>query len=156
MKRKKNKAFYMKPDRKPKVILSKKKGLIILAALLLLDTFFDVIRGTQGNPLFKPIENAFGIWAFPFLVPFAVAFFYAVAKLLGWVVTKVDKTRYSEEILLSALVMIFVAHDIWVFSVDYLGFSLIRNYLQMIPVYIVVGLAYALWAQNKARKSGTY
>ncbi|HLD49009.1 MAG TPA: hypothetical protein VJB11_01460 [archaeon] len=137
---------------KPKIILSKKAGLITLAVLLLLDTFFDILRGTQGNPLFKPIENAFGIWVFPLLVPFAVAFFYLVVKAIGWVVTKTDKTPHSEELLLTALVIIFAAHDIWVFSVDYLGFRLIRNYLQMIPVYIIIGLAYALWAEHVVKK----
>ncbi len=136
-----------KPNPVSKTVLSRRTGLIILGALLLLDTIFDVLRGTQGNPLFKPIENTFGIWVFPLLVPFALVFFYAVAKALGWIVEKVDRTPYSEGIILTALVLIFALHDIWVFSVDYLGFRLIRSYYQMIPIYIVVGMAYALWAQ---------
>ena len=132
----------------PDVVLSKRTGLIILGMLLLLDTIFDILRGTQGNPLFKPIENAFGIWIFPFLVPFALVFFYIIIKLLGQFVEKMDRTTHSEEILLTALVIIFVVHDMWVFSVDYMGFRLIRSYYQMIPIYIIVGMAYALWAQH--------
>ncbi len=135
----------------PSVVLSRRNGLIILGMLLLLDTVFDVLRGTQGNPLFKPIENAFGIWVFPFLVPFALAFFYLAARLLGRVVEKIDRTPHSEEILLTALVVIFAVHDFWVFSVDYLGFRLVRSYYQMIPVYIIIGLAYSLWAERLIR-----
>ena len=132
----------------PSIALSKRNGLITLGILLLIDTIFDVLRGTQGNPLFKSIENAFGIWIFPLLVPIALVFFYIAVKLLGQLVEKIDRTPYSEEILLMALVIIFVVHDIWVFSVDYMGFRLIRSYYQMIPIYIAVGMAYALWAQH--------
>lgn len=135
-------------------VLTRRAALIALAALLLIDTLFDILRGTQGNPIFKPIENAFGIGVFPLLVPFAVLFFYLVAKALAWVVVKTDKTPSAEELLLTTFVVIFVVHDLWVFSLGYLGFSFIRDYRQMIPVYIVAGLAYALWAERRL-KGGT-
>ncbi len=124
----------------------------MLAMLLLLDTIFDVLRGTQGNPLYKPIENAFGIQVFPLLVPLALVFFYIVVKAFAWLVVKIDNTPHCEEILLTAFVLIFTAHDIWVFSADYLGFRLIKSFYHMIPVYIVLGLGYALWAEHVARK----
>ena len=136
----------------PKYILTKRQGLAVLFILLLIDTLFDVIRGTQGNPIFKPIENSFGIWVFPFLVPFVVVFFYAVVKFFGRVVYKIDKTPHADEILLTALAVIFAVHDIWVFSLDFLGFSLIKDFRHMIPVYIVAGLAYALWIEHRMRK----
>ena len=72
-------------------VLQKRTGFILLGALLFLDTIFDVMRGTQGNPLYKPIENAFGIWVFPLLVPFALVFFYLVVKAAGWLVVKFDR-----------------------------------------------------------------
>ncbi len=132
--------------------LSKRNGILALGALLLLDTLFDVARGTQGNPLYKPIENAFGITVFPLLVPIALLFFYIIVKIAAWLIAKVERTKHSEEIMLTTLVIIFAVHDAWVFSVDYLGFNVINSYIQMIPIYIAVGLAYSLWAENKGKK----
>lgn len=137
---------------KNKVFLSKTAGFIILGLLLLTDTIFDVLRGTQGNPLYKPIENAFGINIFPLLVPFALVFFYGIIKLIAWIAVKIEKVPNIEEILLTTLVIIFFVHDIWVFSVDYLSFALIRNYHKMIPVYIIIGLIYSTWAERKLKK----
>ncbi len=137
---------------KKRVVLSKTAGFIIFGLLLLIDTIFDVLRGTQGNPLFKPIENAFGINIFPLLVPFVLVFFYGIIKLIAWIVLKIEKIPNIEEILLTTLIIIFFVHDIWVFSVDYLNFSLIKNYRKMIPIYIIVGLIYSLWAERALKK----
>ncbi|MBI5060686.1 MAG: hypothetical protein HZB67_00050 [Candidatus Aenigmarchaeota archaeon] len=135
-----------------KVFLSKRSGLIALALLLLLDTVFDILRGTQGNQLWKPIENAFGIWVFPLLVPVALVLFYLAIKAMGWLVYRIDKTPHAEEILLTVFVIIFVVHDLWVFSSDYLGFRLIKSFYHMIPIYIIIGLSYALWAEHALKK----
>ena len=135
-----------------RVVLSKTAGFIILGLLLLIDTIFDVLRGTQGNPLFNPIENTFGINAFPLLVPFALVFFYGVIKIVAWIVLKIEKVPNMEEILLTTLVIIFFVHDMWVFSVDYLNFSLIRDYHKMIPIYIIIGLAYSTWAERSLKR----
>ena len=122
-----------------------------LAFLLLIDTFFDILRGTQGNPIFKPIENAFGVWAFPLLVPPAVILFYLLSVGIGKIINKADKVTSGKEIILTTLVVIFAIHDIWVFSLDYLGFTLIKNYLHMIPVYIIGGIAYSWWAEKSVK-----
>lgn len=132
--------------------LPKKPALIGLGMLLLLDTIFDVLRGTQGNPLFKPIENAFGIWAFPLLVPLALAFFYAVVKFVGMVVQKTDPVPHVEEILFTALVIIFAVHDTLIFFADYLGVRLITSFPQMIILYTAIGFGYSLWAEHETKK----
>ena len=140
-----------KKERKWKRFFEVRRAIVVLAILLLIDTFFDILRGTQGNPLFKPIENAFGVWAFPFLVPPVVALLYFLSIGIGKIVEKADKITNGKEIILTTLVVIFVIHDIWVFSLDYLGFRLIKSYLHMIPIYIIAGIAYSWWAEKSVK-----
>ena len=61
-------------------VLSKKIGLIVLAILVLIDAFLDVIRGVEGNPLWIPIVNMIGIKNVPFLAPFVFKGAKVVAK----------------------------------------------------------------------------
>lgn len=129
-------------------ILSKKSGWIILTILVFIDAFLDVIRGVEGNPLWKPVVNAIGINNVPFLVPFVLLLFYLVVKALGWLVKKTDKTPNSEELVLTALVIVYAVFDIWAISVDFLSFSLISNFRYMIIPMTVLALGYALWAQK--------
>ena len=90
-----------------KVVLSKKAGWIILAILVFTDGFLDVIRGAEGNPLWKPIVNIIGINYVPFLVPFVLLLFYFAVKSGAWIVKKVDKISVkSEELVLTTLVLI--------------------------------------------------
>ncbi|MBI4448371.1 hypothetical protein HY643_05310 [Candidatus Woesearchaeota archaeon] len=133
-------------------ILPKKIGWIILAILVFIDSFLDVIRGVEGNPLWTPIINIIGIKNAPFLVPFVLSLFYLAVKALGWIVEKIDKTPRSEELILTALVIVYAIFDIWAISVDFLGFSLIPNFRYMIIPMTIIGLGYALWAQKKLGK----
>ena len=135
-----------------KPVLSKKMGWIILAVLVLLDAFLDVIRGVEGNPLWKPVVNAIGIKNTPFLVPFVLLLFYLVVKGAGWLVEKTDKTKNSEELVLTGLVIAYGIFDIWVVSVDFLGFRLIPNFRYMIIPMTLIALGYCLWAQKKLGK----
>lgn len=135
-----------------KPVLSKKSGWVILALLVFLDSFLDVIRGVEGNPLWKPVVNAIGIKNAPFLVPLVLLLFYLVVKVLGWLVEKTDKTPNSEELVLTALVIAYAVFDIWAISVDFLGFRLIPNFRYMIIPMIILALGYALWAQKKLKK----
>ena len=133
-------------------VLSKKIGWIVLAILVLIDAFLDVIRGVEGNPLWIPIVNMIGIKNVPFLAPFVLALFYAAVKALGWIVKKADKTPKAEELVLTALVIVYAIFDIWAISVDFLGFRLIPNFKYMIIPLIIIGMGYALWAQKKLGK----
>lgn len=134
-------------------VLSKKSGWIILAILVFLDSFLDIIRGVEGNPLWIPVLNKIGINNAPFLVPLVLLLFYLVVKALGWLVEKIDKTPRSEELILTSLVIVFAVFDIWVISVDFLGFKLIPNFRYMIIPLTIIGLGYALCAQRILEKA---
>lgn len=134
-----------------KVFLSKRVGWIVLAALVFMDAFLDIIRGYEGNPLWIPVVNIIGINAVPFLVPFVLVSFYLAIKALAWVVRRIDKLPHAEEILLTAFVLVYATFDIWLISV-FFGFSLIRSFYHTIPLLIAVGLGYALWAEYAVKK----
>lgn len=136
-------------------VLSKKSGWIILAILVFLDALLDVIRGAEGNPLWIPVLNKIGINNAPFLVPLVLLLFYVCVKVLGYLVTKFDKTPMAEELVLTALVVAYAVFDIWAISVDFLDFKLIPDFRYMIIPMIIIALGYALWAQKvlgKAKK----
>lgn len=133
-------------------VLSKKIGWIVLAILVFIDVFLDVIRGIEGNPLWIPIVNIIGINNAPFLVPFVLLLFYLAVKALSLLVEKIDKTLRSEELILTTLVIVYAILDIWVISVDFFGFRLISNFRYMIIPMIILGLGYAFWAQNRLGK----
>ena len=128
-------------------------GWILLTVLVFIDTFLDVLRGGQGNPLWKPVIDIIGIEYTPILVPLVIILFYVVVKVGGWIIFKVDKLPQSEEILLTCLVLAFAVYDIWVISVDFLNFKLIQSHIHMIPILIVVALGYALWAEFMIKRS---
>ncbi len=134
------------------MILAKRNGWIALAMLLLTDTLLDVIRGTQGNPLWKPLENAIGINAFPLLVPLALLFFYPVVKALGWIVKRYDRFPQGEELVLTALVVIFALHDALIIAADFFSIRLLRNQGEMIALYTIAGIAYGSLAEHKMKK----
>ena len=134
-------------------VLSKKAGWIILAVLVFLDAFLDVRRGAEGNPLWQPIVNIIGINYVPFLVPFVLLLFYFVVKGGAWLTRKVDKVKNnSEELVLTSLVLAYFVFDLWVISVDFFGFGLIKNHYYLTPILVVVVLAYSLWAEKKLKK----
>ncbi len=135
-----------------KVILPKLTAWIILAILVFLDSIFNVIRGAEGNPLWKPILNYIGIQYTPLLVPVVLVLFYFVVKAGGWLVKKVDKTPHAEGLVLTALVLVYAVFDIWVISVDFLGFTLIKSHYHFLPIIALVVLIYSLWAEHYLKK----
>ncbi len=135
-----------------KPYLPKTWGWAIFTALLFIDAFIDVVRGVEGNPLWIPIVNAIGINFVPLLVPLILPLYYAAVKFLGAVVGRVDKTPHAEEIILTALVVVYALFDAWLVASGFLGFRLIRNFYQTMPFLIIAGLAYALWAQYNVKK----
>lgn len=130
-----------------KVTLPKKLAWVIFTLLLFTDAFLDVIRGAEGNPLWKPVVEVIGIKSVPLLVPLALIFFYLVVKAVSWFVKKVDKFPEAEDVILSTLVVVYGVFVLWVIAVDFFGFRLIHNHYQMTPVLVVIALAYALGAE---------
>ena len=135
-----------------KVFLSKKISVILLIILVYIDALLDIIRGKEGNPLWIPFVDNFGIYIVLILAPFVILLFYLFIKCLAKIVVKVDKTPFAEEILLTALVVIYGFFDLWLISVDFFGFKLIKNFYYTIPFLIIIGLIYALWAEWMVKK----
>lgn len=136
----------------PKVVLSKKIGWIILAVLVFLDAFLDVNRGAEGNPVWQPIVNVIGITYVPFLVPFVLLLFYFVVKGGAWLTRKVDKIQTnSEELVLTSLVLAYFVFVVWVISVDFFNFRLIKNHYYLTPILVVIVLIYSIWAEHKLK-----
>ena len=135
-----------------KPVLSKRAGWVLLAVLVFIDAVLDVIRGVEGNPLWKLVIDMVGIKNMPFVVPFVLILFYFIVKVGGWLIKKVDKTPMAEELVLTTLVIVYGFFDIWVIAVDFLGFRFITNFRIMIIPLTGIALGYALWAEKGLKK----
>ncbi|MBI2004260.1 hypothetical protein HYS72_02230 [Candidatus Pacearchaeota archaeon] len=143
--------------KKSKVVLSKKAGWIILAILVILDASLDVIfaegRGLESNIL-KPIADLFGISNPLFMTPIVLIIFYFGIKGGAWLARKVDKIKYkSEELVLTALVIVYGLFDLWLILVYFFNFSLFKNHYYLIPILAAAALIYSLWAEKKLKES---
>ena len=137
------------------VVLSKTYGWIILVALVLLDAILDIIfakgSGVQSG-IWKPISNLSGINNPLFLTPIVLIIFYLVVKGGAWLTKKTDKIDfYAEELVLTALVLVYGVFDLWLISVYLFNFTLIKNHYYLIPILIVIGIAYSWWAEKKLK-----
>ena len=143
-------------NKEPKVILSKIWGWIILVGLVILDALLDVTfakgKGLE-SPIWKPIANLLGVSNPLFLTPFVLILFYLVVKGGAWLTRKADKIDVkSEELVLTTLVIVYGVFVLWLISVYFFNFTLFKSPLYLIPVLIVVGIAYSWWAENKLKK----
>ena len=139
-----------------KPVLSKTWAWIILIGLVVLDASLDLIfaegKGIEGNIL-KPIADLFGINNPLFLTPVILIIFYFVVKGGAWLTKKVDKIpAQAEELVLTALVIVYGILDLWLISVYFFNFRLFKSQFYLIPVLIVIGIAYSWWAENKLKK----
>ena len=143
-------------DKKSKVVLSKKAGWIILAILVILDAFLDLIfTGGAGlqSPIWKSISNFLKINNPLFLTPLVLIIFYFGIKGGAWLARKVDKVSIkSEELVLTALVLVYGLFDLWLILVYFFNFSLFKSHYYLIPILIVIALIYSLWAEKKLKK----
>mgnify|MGYP001606877757 FL=1 len=139
-----------------KLVLSKTWGWIILIALALLDALLDIIfakgKGLKSNIL-KPIADLLGISNPLFLTPLVLILFYFVVKIGAWLTRKADKIEIkSEELVLTTLVIVYGVFVLWLISVYLFNFTLIKNHLYLIPILIIIGIAYSWWAEKKLKK----
>jgi len=68
-------------------------------------------------------------------------------------VRKVDKIKKnSEELVLTTLVLVYFIFVLWVVSVDFLGFTLIKSHYALIPILVIVAIIYSLWAEKDLKK----
>jgi len=137
-----------------KLILSKTWAWTILIVLVLLDASLDVIfaqgKGLESNIL-KPAADLFVISNPLFLTPLVLILIYFVVKVLAFLIEKVDKVPKAKELVLTALVLVYGVFDLWLASVYFFNFSLFRNQFYLIPILIIIGIAYSWWAENKLK-----
>ncbi len=146
-----------KSNKKSKVVLSKTWGWIILIGLVILDALLDVIfakgKGLE-SPIWKPIANLLGVSNPLFMTPLVLILFYFAVKVGAWLTRKVDKLPVkSEELVLTTLVIVYGIFDLWLISVYFFNFRLFRSHYYLIPILIVIGIAYSWWAENKLKRS---
>ena len=143
-------------DKKSTAVLSKKAGWIILAILVILDASLDLIfTGGAGlqSLVWKPISNFLKINNPIFLTPLVLIIFYFGIKGGAWLARKVDKVSIkSEELVLTALVLVYGFFDLWLILVYFFNFSLFKSHYYLIPILIVIALIYSLWAEKKLKK----
>ena len=72
-------------------------------------------------------------------------------KILALVVGKIDKIPMAEELLLTILVVVYGVFDLLLIFSYLSGVQLFRSQLQLIPVLIVIGIAYGWWAENRLK-----
>ena len=123
-------------SKESRVVLSKTLGWIILIGLVILDALLDVIfakgKGLE-SPIWKPIANLLGVTNPLFLTPIVLVILYFVVKGGAWLTKKADKINfYAEELVLTALILVYGVFDLWLISVYLLDFTLIPNHLYLI------------------------
>ena len=142
-------------SKEPKVVLSKTWAWIILIGLIILDASLDVIFAHGSgleSPIWKPIANLLGISNPLSLTPLVLILFYFFVKIGAWLTKKADKLPVkSEELVLTILVIVYGIFDLWLISVYLFGFRLFRSHLYLIPILIIIGIAYGWWAENKLK-----
>jgi hypothetical protein len=130
-------------------------GWIILTALVLLDAILDVIFAHGSgleSPIWKPIANLFRISNPLFITPFVLLIFYFEVKFGTWLTKKIDAVYIkTEELILTALVIVYSIFDLWLISLYFFEFKLIKNHIYLIPVLIIIGVSYSWWAENKLK-----
>src|SRR3989344_6840631 len=143
-------------NKETKIVLSKKIGWIILICLVVLDAALDVIfaggKGIESNIL-KPIANILNINNPLFLTPLVLVIFYFGVKGGAWLAKKVDKVpAKAEELVLTTLVIVYGVFDLWLISVYLFNFRLFKSHYYLIPILIIIGIAYSWWAENKIKR----
>ena len=133
--------------------LPKKIGWPILIALVFLDAAITYSRGREGNPLWKPLVEAFGTNMLFVLAALVLVLFYAVVRFVGWYITKKEHFPQGEGIVLTTFVIAFATYDFYIiFLLPYIGFLGTNSHYAVIPVLLVPVLAYNVWADRNRKK----
>ena len=138
-----------------KPVLSKTWAWMILIGLVVLDASLDLIfaegKGLE-SPIWKPIANLLEVNNPILLTPFVLLTFFIVVKIVSFLEKKIDKIPNAEELVLTILVIVYAVFDLWLILVYLFDFRLFKSHLYLIPVLIVIGIAYGWWAENKLKK----
>lgn len=141
-------------DSKIKAIaLPKRVGWPILIFLVFWDAFLTYRAGSEGNPLWRPVVDAFGLNALWVLAAAVLALFYLLVKALGRYVERYEQFPQGEEIILTNLVIAFGAYDLYItFLLPYFGYLGTRSHYAIIPVIAVPVVVYNIWLERQKRK----
>ncbi len=131
-----------------KPVLSKRNGWLLLIFLVFFDALLDILTGSRGSAFWNPIADFIGVKT-PFLAPVVLILIYLTVKGVGWIVQKTDKTPMAEELILTTFVMVYGFFDIWLITVYFFNFTLIKDHRLLIVPLVIAGWLYSLWAQKK-------
>jgi hypothetical protein len=130
-------------------------GWIILIGLVVLDASLDFIfaegKGLE-SPIWKPMANLLGVNNPILLTPFVLLTFFIVVKIVSFLEQKIEMVPNAEELVLTILVIVYAVFDLWLIMAYLFDFRLFKSHLYLIPLLIVIGIAYGWWAENKLKK----
>lgn len=136
-----------------KTALPKKIGWPVLVLLVFWDAFITFRAGGEGNPLWKPVVNYFGLYALWVLSILVLGLFYFLVKYAGKYAQKYEGDSHWEEIVLTNLIIVFAAYDFYLaFLLPYFGYLGSRYHYAIIPILIIPLLIYNLWLEYRKKK----
>lgn len=141
-------------ERETSVALPKRIGWTILIFLVYWDAFITYIRGgAEGNPLWKPLVDAFGPNALWFLAALVLAVIYMVVKTAGWYEKRSGDFPQGEKIVLTTITIAFGTYDAYItFLLPYFGFLGSGSHYAIIPLLLITVLVYNIMAECKRRQ----
>jgi hypothetical protein len=129
-------------------------GWILLTLLLYWDAGLTYSRGQEGNPLWAPLVDSFGLgvlWVLPLV---ALALFYLAVEGFGWVAEKVDKLPNGRNVVLTNLVIVFATYDVYLtWFLPQFGWLGSRSHFAVIPVLLGPFLIYQLLTEVARRRA---
>lgn len=137
-----------------KMALPKKISWVLIVLLVFWDAVLTYLGGFEGNPLWKPVIQNYGIDALWALVPVALGIFYLAAKILGWLIKAIDKIAEGEEIVLTGLVLVFGTYDLYItFFLRSFGWLGGGSHYRIIALLMVPVLGYIIYTEIVRRKN---
>jgi len=125
-----------------------------MVVLLALDFLIDYKGGGIGHLIWQPIMNFFGTSTIYYFIPLILLSFYLIVKIGAFLEKKISKTPQAEQLVLTIFVISYALYDIWLFSVNFLGFKIIStsNHYYLIIIFIIIGALYGWLAERKLKK----
>ncbi|MDO8576858.1 MAG: hypothetical protein Q7R82_00795 [Candidatus Daviesbacteria bacterium] len=137
-----------------RIAFPKKIGWILITLLVFWDVLLTYLGGSEGNPLWKPIVQTYGINALWVLAPVALLIFYLATKILGWLIKTIDKIAEGEEIVLTGLVLVFATYDLYItFFLRSFGWMGSRSHYSIILLLMVPVIGYIIYTEIVRRKN---
>ncbi len=132
-----------------KGVLNWKTGWLMLVFLVFWDAFLTFNKGAEGNPLWQPVVQTFGINALWLLGVIVLAIFYGFTLVAGKYTEQKEHYTHGKEIVLTNLVIAFASYDAYLtFLLHYLGYFGTNSHYAIIPIIAVPVLLYNIWIER--------